>query len=130
MAADLETYVVSIVATMVLAIIFQGAVTDLTIYPLLIAGSSIFASIVGSKFVSIATPKSSIEANILGTISNLLKIIAKTTATVDTAYVSNKSAAIPAHCPTLSAITVVSLDHLRVYFQLYQLSTPTHLHLW
>jgi K(+)-stimulated pyrophosphate-energized sodium pump len=61
MAADLfETYVVSIVATMVLAIIFQGAVTDLTIYPLLIAGSSIFASIVGSKFVSISTPKSSI----------------------------------------------------------------------
>ncbi len=61
MAADLfETYVVSIVATMVLAIIFQGTVTDLTIYPLLIAGSSIFASIVGSQFVSITTPKSSI----------------------------------------------------------------------
>tara|TARA_Y100000768_G_scaffold319950_1_gene255669 strand:- start:394 stop:2517 length:2124 start_codon:yes stop_codon:yes gene_type:complete len=61
MAADLfETYVVSIVATMVLAIIFQGTVTDLTIYPLLIAGSSIFASIVGSQFVSISTPKSSI----------------------------------------------------------------------
>jgi K(+)-stimulated pyrophosphate-energized sodium pump len=61
MAADLfETYVVSIVATMVLAIIFQGAVTDLTIYPLLLAGSSIIASIVGSQFVSISTPKSSI----------------------------------------------------------------------
>ena len=61
MAADLfETYVVSIVATMVLAIIFQGAVTELTIYPLLIAGSSILASIIGSKFVSISTPKSSI----------------------------------------------------------------------
>ena len=61
MAADLfETYVVSIVATMVLAIIFQGTVTDLTIYPLLIAGSSIFASIIGSQFVSISTPKSSI----------------------------------------------------------------------
>ncbi len=61
MAADLfETYVVSIVATMVLAIIFQGTVSDLTIYPLLIAGSSIFASIVGSQFVSISTPKSSI----------------------------------------------------------------------
>jgi K(+)-stimulated pyrophosphate-energized sodium pump len=53
MAADLfETYVVSIVATMVLAIIFQqGEVSTLTIYPLLIAGSSIFASIIGSKFV-------------------------------------------------------------------------------
>ena len=51
MAADLfETYVVSIVATMVLAIIFQGAVTDLTIYPLLLAGSSIIASIIGSQF--------------------------------------------------------------------------------
>ena len=61
MAADLfETYVVSIVATMVLAIIFQGAVTDLTIYPLLLAGSSIIASIIGSQFVSISTPKSSI----------------------------------------------------------------------
>ena len=61
MAADLfETYVVSIVATMVLAIIFQGTVTDLTIYPLLIAGSSIFASIIGSQFVSISTTKSSI----------------------------------------------------------------------
>ena len=61
MAADLfETYVVSIVATMVLAIIFQGTVTDITIYPLLIAGSSIFASIIGSQFVSISGPKSSI----------------------------------------------------------------------
>ncbi len=61
MAADLfETYVVSIVATMVLAIIFQGAVTDLTIYPLLLAGSSIIASIIGSQFVSISTTKSSI----------------------------------------------------------------------
>ena len=61
MAADLfETYVVSIVATMVLAIIFQGAVTDLTIYPLLLAGSSIIASIIGSQFVSISTPRSSI----------------------------------------------------------------------
>ncbi len=61
MAADLfETYVVSIVATIVLAIIFQGAVTDLTIYPLLLAGSSIIASIIGSQFVSISTPKSSI----------------------------------------------------------------------
>ncbi|MDA9713823.1 sodium-translocating pyrophosphatase [Alphaproteobacteria bacterium] len=61
MAADLfETYVVSIVATMVLAIIFQGAVSELTIYPLLIAGSSILASIIGSQFVSISTPKSSI----------------------------------------------------------------------
>ena len=61
MAADLfETYVVSIVATMVLAIIFQGSVTDLTIYPLLIAGSSIFASIIGSQFVSVSGPKSSI----------------------------------------------------------------------
>ena len=61
MAADLfETYVVSIVATMVLAIIFQGTVTDITIYPLLIAGSSIIASIIGSQFVSVAGPKSSI----------------------------------------------------------------------
>jgi K(+)-stimulated pyrophosphate-energized sodium pump len=61
MAADLfETYVVSIVATMVLAIIFQGTVSELTIYPLLIAGSSILASIIGSQFVSISTPKSSI----------------------------------------------------------------------
>ena len=61
MAADLfETYVVSIVATMVLAIIFQGTVTDITIYPLLIAGSGIIASIIGSQFVSISGPKSSI----------------------------------------------------------------------
>src|SRR5210317_483736 len=61
MAADLfETYVVSIVATMVLAIIFQGTVTDITIYPFLIAGSSIIASIIGSQFVSVSGPKSSI----------------------------------------------------------------------
>ena len=56
MAADLfETYVVSIVATMVLAIIFQGGVvSSLAIYPLLIAASSIFATIIGSKFVFIS----------------------------------------------------------------------------
>ncbi len=56
MAADLfETYVVSIVATMVLAIIFQGTVSELTIYPLLIAGSSILASIIGFKVCFIST---------------------------------------------------------------------------
>ena len=62
MAADLfETYVVSIVATMVLAIIFQdGVVSSLVIYPLLIAASSIFATIVGSKFVFISGKGNSI----------------------------------------------------------------------
>src|SRR6056300_190863 len=61
MAADLfETYVVTVVATMVLSSIFQGTVTDITIYPLLIAGSSIIASIIGSQFVSVSGPKSSI----------------------------------------------------------------------
>ena len=62
MAADLfETYVVSIVATMVLAIIFQdGAVSSFVIYPLLIAASSIFATIVGSKFVFISGKGNSI----------------------------------------------------------------------
>ncbi|MAV82077.1 MAG: sodium-translocating pyrophosphatase [Pelagibacteraceae bacterium] len=63
MAADLfETYVVSIVATMVLAIIFQGQVSSLTIYPLLIAASSIFATIIGSKFVFTSGKNSSIMA--------------------------------------------------------------------
>lgn len=56
MAADLfETYIVTISATMILAgIFFVGDIArELTVYPLLLAGSCIIASIAGSFFVKL-----------------------------------------------------------------------------
>jgi K(+)-stimulated pyrophosphate-energized sodium pump len=63
MAADLfETYVVTIGATMVLASIFFGADKGvMMLYPLLIAGVCILASIVGAFFVRLGASK-----NIMG----------------------------------------------------------------
>ena len=52
MAADLfETYAVTIVATMVLASIFFPNDTNMMIYPLVIGGSCIITSIIGTWFV-------------------------------------------------------------------------------
>ena len=52
MAADLfETYAVAIVATMVLASIFFPNDTNMMIYPLVIGGSCIITSIIGTWFV-------------------------------------------------------------------------------
>ncbi len=57
MAADLfETYAVSVVATMVLGLIFFGggpSEAEILMYPLLIGGVSIIASIIGTFFVKL-----------------------------------------------------------------------------
>ncbi|MEQ9124870.1 MAG: sodium-translocating pyrophosphatase, partial [Alphaproteobacteria bacterium] len=65
MAADLfETYAVTVVATMVLGVIFFGA-TDhwetILMYPLMIGGVSIIASIIGTYFVKLGPSR-----NIMG----------------------------------------------------------------
>lgn len=65
MAADLfETYIVTISATMLLAgIFFAGAVAEeLTTYPLLLAGTCIIASIIGSFFVKLGQDKNIMQA--------------------------------------------------------------------
>jgi len=65
MAADLfETYAVSVVATMVLGLIFFGGGEHwqtILMYPLLIGGVSIIASIIGTYFVKLGASK-----NIMG----------------------------------------------------------------
>ena len=60
MAADLfETYVVTIGATMVLSALYLGAVgTDLMILPLVIGGSCIIASVIGTFFVKLGSKQS------------------------------------------------------------------------
>ena len=79
MAADLfETYVVSIVATMVLAsILFAGgAANGLMLYPLVIGGVSIFASIIGSFFVRLGKSQNIMGALYKGFIaSSVLSLI-------------------------------------------------------
>jgi K(+)-stimulated pyrophosphate-energized sodium pump len=63
MAADLfETYVVSIVATMVLASIFFTSNANMMVYPLAIGGSCILTSIVGTFFVRLGKTKNIMNA--------------------------------------------------------------------
>jgi len=60
MAADLfETYVVTVGATMVLSALYLGAVgTDLMVLPLVIGGSCIIASVIGTFFVKLGSKQS------------------------------------------------------------------------
>ena len=62
MAADLfETYAVTVVATMVLSMIFFPGSTAMLIYPMAICGSCLIASIVGTFFVRLGSSE-----NIMG----------------------------------------------------------------
>ena len=73
MAADLfETYAVTIVATMVLASIFFPGDQNMMIYPLLIGGSCIITSIIGTWFVKLGKSKNIMGALYKGFIATAL----------------------------------------------------------
>ena len=74
MAADLfETYAVTVVATMVLAAIFfagQPALANLMVYPLVICGTCIVTSIIGTYFVKLGANNSIMGALYRGFIAS------------------------------------------------------------
>ena len=80
MAADLfETYAVSVVATMVLGLIFFGGTANeapMLMYPLMIGGVSIIASIIGTYFVKLGKSKNIMGALYKGFIvSSILALV-------------------------------------------------------
>ena len=77
MAADLfETYVVTVVATMVLSSIFFSDMSSMMMYPLAIAGVCTLASIIGTYFVKLGKSENIMAALYKGfTVSAILSAI-------------------------------------------------------
>ena len=70
MAADLfETYAVTAIAAMLLGLMqfrFSPGVENIVVYPLLLGGISIIASIIGIFFIKLSKPKEGKKPNIMG----------------------------------------------------------------
>lgn len=132
MAADLfETYAVTVVATMLLgAIYFAGQVQEtMMLYPLVIGGVCVFASVIATFFVRLGPSQSIMGALYKGFIASavisaiLIVIVTQCMLGLDTEYVMSSGHAITGSSLLICAFTGLGVTGLIVWITEYYTGT-------